>query len=140
MFYAIERKDGGVEIMQCFHGASVADEIAKWHPERQAEVIAASVKPIDPSSIPADRTFRGAWKPDLTHDMEKCRAIHRDKLRSLRGPLLASLDVDYQRADEAGDQSGKAEVARRKQFLRDITKHPAIDAAQTPGDLKKVSI
>ena len=49
---------------------------------------------------------------------------------------MAALDIDYQRADEAADVARKREVVRRKQALRDVTDDPAIEAAQTPEELK----
>lgn len=137
-YYAIERVDGGVEIMGCFNGAEPAAEIARWHPARQAEVIASSTRKIDPNDIPQDRTFRNALKPDLTHDMGKCKTIHRDRMRRTRAPLLLSLDAEYQRADETGDAMHRSDVAARKQALRDVTAHPDIDKAKTPDELKAV--
>lgn len=96
---------------------------------------------VETDDIPTDRTFRNAWKQDgrkIIHDMDKCREIHRDRLRAARAPMLAALDVEYQRADEASDGQKKKDVAARKQALRDVTSHPDIDAAQTVDDLKAV--
>lgn len=93
---------------------------------------------VDQGEIPTDRTFRAAWKADLTVDMDKARAIQKQRMRDARAPLLASLDVEYQRADEAGDDVAKAEIIVRKQVLRDVTADPAIAAAKTPDDLKAV--
>ena len=96
---------------------------------------------VDASDIPTDRTFRDAWKADgskVTHDMDKCRAIHTDRLRTLRAPKLAALDVAYQRADEGGDHEGKASITARKQALRDVTKDAAILSAKTPEELASV--
>ena len=92
---------------------------------------------------PAARAFRNAWdivngKPILV--MDRARDLHRDRLRVARAPLLAATDVDYQRADENGDLAQKTAVAARKQALRDITKHPAIDAAETPEDLAALTL
>lgn len=95
---------------------------------------------VDEGDIPEDRTFRGAWKPDLSVDMDKARDIHKDRMRAVRKPLLEALDVEYQRADERGEAEAKAkaEVAARKQALRDVTADPAIAAAETPDDLMAV--
>jgi hypothetical protein len=90
---------------------------------------------------PADRSYRDAWTDQgdrIGHDMGKARAIHRDKLRAARAPLLAALDVDYAKADEAGNQAEKRRVAAEKQRLRDITADPRIDAAATIDELKGV--
>lgn len=103
---------------------------------------AINVRVVDEIEIPQDRTFRMAWAHDdrgqIAVDMNKARDIHRDALRKMRAPKLAALDVEYQRADEAGNAAKKADVAARKQVLRDVTKHPGIDAAGTPDDLKAV--
>lgn len=96
---------------------------------------------VEESEIPLDRTFRNAWKVGngkVEHDMEKCRDLHRQHLRSLRAPKLAALDVEYMRADESGDSAKKAEIAAMKRTLRDVTADPGIEAAQTPEELKIV--
>jgi hypothetical protein len=109
-FYALTRVDGGVEIMETDGDPAVC--LAKWHPKRLAQI--AEMREIDRAAIPLDRTFRGAWRPDLTVDMAKAREIYRNKLRFMRAPKLAALDVEYQRADERGDVAAKAEIAARK--------------------------
>ena len=96
---------------------------------------------VEEAAIPADRTFRDAWTAGagrIDHDMAKCREIHKARLRALRAPFLAALDTEYLRADEAGDIAKKAEIAAKKQALRDVTKDPAIDAAGTPEALRAV--
>lgn len=88
-----------------------------------------------------DRTFRAAWMLSgmtVEIDMAKARDIHRDRLRVARAPLLAALDIEYQRADEADDASAKAEIVARKQVLRDITGVEQIELAKTPADLVAV--
>ncbi len=92
------------------------------------------------TSLP-DTTFRDAWILDgdrIVHDMDKARAIHRDRMRAARAPLLAALDVAYQRADEQSDAAAKPSVAARKQALRDVTTDPAIAEAASPEALKAV--
>jgi hypothetical protein len=103
---------------------------------------------------PADRTFRNAWKikgksaegvehaecADIEVDMPRAREIHKDFLRRKRVPLLEDLDIEYQRADERGDQQQKKAVAAKKQALRDVTDDPRIAAAKTPDDLKAVTV
>lgn len=86
-----------------------------------------------------DREFRGAWVTDgktITIDMPCAREIHRNKMRAARAPMLAALDVQYQRADETGDTVAKAAVISAKAALRDVTKNPSIDAAKNPNELK----
>lgn len=89
--------------------------------------------------LPTKDEFRGSWKLDgiaAEHDMTKARAILKDKLRLDRAPKLSALDIEYQRADEIGDTAAKAEVATRKQVLRDVTDNPKIEAAATAEELK----
>lgn len=94
---------------------------------------------VDPSQIPADRTFRNAWKPDagaVVVDMVKAVAIHKDRLREIRAPKLAALDSEYMKALEQNDTARMQIVAARKQALRDVTTDPSLTAAKTPDDLK----
>jgi len=52
--------------------------------------------------------------------------------------LFAVLDVEYMRADEAGNVAKKLAVAKKKQELRDVTADPRIESAKTPEELKAV--
>jgi len=72
----------------------------------------------------------------ITVNMEKARNIHREKMRAARAPLLAALDVAFQRALE--QNANTATIVAQKQALRDVTSDPAIEAAQTVEELKAV--
>jgi hypothetical protein len=74
----------------------------------------------------------------ITVDMTKAREIKRDMIRAERKPLLEKLDVEFMRAQEAGDTALQQEIAAKKQALRDATVDPVIDAATTPDELKAV--
>lgn len=93
---------------------------------------------VDTDEIPQDRTFRDAWSDTgcIGVDMPKARDIHRQRLRDARRPQLEALDVAYMRAEEEGDDARKSSIRAAKQVLRDITRHPDIDAAKTPDELK----
>ena len=67
-------------------------------------------------------------------NMTKAREIHRDKVRQARNPLLASKDVEFQRALETGADT--AAIVAAKQALRDAPASAAIEAATTPDELK----
>jgi hypothetical protein len=54
-------------------------------------------------------------------DVAKVRELHKDKMREVRTPLLAALDVEFMRAVEAGDTAKQAEISTKKQNLRDCT-------------------
>jgi hypothetical protein len=132
------RPDGGVSIVHPAPGARRPKETEAEFVERILQKDATNVRIIDKSEVPSDRTFRNAWKADLTVDMPKAREIHRERLRRMRAPLLAALDVEYDKADERGDLLAKQEIAAKKQALRDVTADPAIEAARTPAELKAV--
>lgn len=89
----------------------------------------------DKANLPQDRTFRNAWTDQgLTEtvdvDVKKAQEIHKDKLRELRTPKLAALDVEYMQALEKGTST--TEIVAKKQALRDVTK------TKLPTDLEKL--
>lgn len=73
-------------------------------------------------------------------NMDKAREIKRDQFRRERAPLLSALDIEYQKADEQGDELGKASLVGQKQALRDVTRNSAIDAAETPDQLTNITL
>jgi len=102
-----------------------------------------SWRQVEDGEIPEDRTYRDALVDDgkaLVHSMAKAREVHRQMLRHARAPALAALDVEAMRADEAGDAKRKADVVTEKQRLRDVTRHPAIQAASSVEELKAVTL
>ena len=96
---------------------------------------------VEPHAFPTDDPYRAAWRLKdgaIVHDMPKAREVHRDRLRFARKALMATLDVQFMRALEAG-QDTKA-IVTEKARLRDITADPRIDAAQTVDDLRRITI
>ena len=69
-------------------------------------------------------------------DMAKAREIHKTNIRTARAPKLAELDIEFQRAIETDDASKKAEVAAKKQALRDAPADSGIASASTADELK----
>lgn len=132
-WYALARPDGGVSITE--HVAGDLDEVIRKI-EQSYGFNLLSVREIRREDLPADRTFRNALKPDLTHDMPKARDIWRDKMRAARAPLLAALDQEMSRAYK--DPIRQDEIEAKRQALRDVTADPAIEAAGTPEELKAV--
>lgn len=124
MKYLISRNDGGVSIMHLIEGVP-EDEIAKWPADLQATVV--FISPVDDADIPKDRTFRNAWKPDLSVDMDKARDIHMDRIRIERDRELARLDIE---------QLKGRDVTADKQALRDIPQTFDLTQAATPDELK----
>jgi hypothetical protein len=85
--------------------------------------------------------WSSAWHwngSDVAVSMPKARELHRNRLREHRKGHLLKLDVEYQKADEAGDAAAKTAIAQKKQQLRDVTAHPSIEAAQTVHELARV--
>lgn len=98
------------------------------------------VQDLADDQVPPGRTFRNAWRhcPEngVRHCMPTARDIQRDKMRVHRAGRFAQTDVAIVRGlAEALDTSAVANMASR---LRDVTKHPAIEAAETVEDLVKV--
>ena len=96
---------------------------------------------IDASTAtkPSDRHFRGAWKlsgTTISEDMTKAKAIFKDKIRTVRQPLLDAEDVVYMKALEADDASAKTASVAKKKALRDAPAATAIDNADTIAKLK----
>ena len=91
---------------------------------------------VNDEDVPSDRTFRNAWKHDLTVDFPKAQALTKDRLRAERKPLLEAQDVLFQRALETGKDA--TAIVKEKQRLRDVTK--LVDAATTLDQLKGVTI
>ena len=136
------RPDGGLSVVGPVINTTPPEQITEAQAEQRAwaKLPKDAINPrfVEESEVPTDRAFRNAWVDTGTVavDMPKAREIHKDNLRRQRAPLLVSLDVDYQRADERGDTAEKARVAAKKQALRDATADPSIAAAKTPEELK----
>lgn len=69
-------------------------------------------------------------------NIEKAKEIKKEQIRELRKPLLQELDLEFIKAMEKGDSKDIAEIAAKKQALRDATQHPSITQATTVEDLK----
>lgn len=97
---------------------------------------------IAPEEVPQNRAYRNAWVDTgsaIVHDMVRAREIHRARLRDERAPLLSRLDIEFLRADEAGDVDRKASITAEKVRLRDVTADPRIEAARTVEELSGVN-
>lgn len=111
--------------------------------KRSVPAEAVNVRSVDLGDIPTDREFREAWTdeyatPTIDVHMGKAREIVRENLRRERAPLLASLDAEYQKADETEDVKAKKAIAGQKQRLRDLPADPRIEAATSPERLKSL--
>jgi hypothetical protein len=72
----------------------------------------------------------------ITVNLDKAKAITKDRLRAERTPLLQAQDVAFQRATETGADTSA--IVAEKQRLRDIT--TLADSATTLEELKAISI
>jgi hypothetical protein len=70
----------------------------------------------------------------ISLNLAKAKEIHKNNIRAARQPLLQSLDVDFQRALEQGNDT--AAIVAQKQALRDAPADPAIDAAASADEIK----
>lgn len=82
--------------------------------------------------------FYNAWEitdKEVVINLEKAKAITKDRLRAERTPLLQAQDVAFQRALESGADTSA--IVAEKQRLRDITQ--LADTATTLEELKGLS-
>ena len=90
--------------------------------------------------LPADREFRGAWRwltADPKVDICPHAAVEctKNRLRAERAPKFLELDIAFQRAIEEGNTTKQAEVAAKKQTLRDATSQvPIVPAGMVAAD------
>lgn len=127
--YAVELPDG-VAIVQVTGLIPDDEALKKAHPDL------LSYRAIDPSDIPQDRTFRDAWKADLSVDMEKARVIHMNRIRQARDLLLAKTDIEAQNALLSGEPHRIETISRKKHILRNIPQTFDLTKAGTPDELK----
>jgi len=72
----------------------------------------------------------------ITINLDKAKAITKDRLRTERTPLLQAQDVAFQRALESGADT--TAIVAEKQRLRDITQ--LADQATTLEQLKQLGV
>ena len=71
-------------------------------------------------------------------NIPKAKELQKERFRQVRKPLLEALDIDNQRADEAGDASKKTEIATKKQALRDVTNNTTLNDATSESEVRAV--
>lgn len=91
-------------------------------------------------SLPeADNDFFNAWEQTngvVTVNIEKAKALTKDRLRAERAPLLAAQDVLFQRALETGADTSA--IVAEKQRLRDVTN--SVDSCTTTAELRALGV
>ncbi len=72
----------------------------------------------------------------ITVDINKAKAITKDRLRADRKPLLEAQDILFMKAQESGADTSA--IVTEKQRLRDITKQ--VDSMTTTDELKSATV
>jgi hypothetical protein len=67
---------------------------------------------------------------------DKAKAIWKNKWRGARVKILEMLDIEFMKAVETANIEKQAEIASKKQALRDVTKIEI--AGNTPEEIKAV--
>ena len=95
---------------------------------------------VQESELPqADNDFFNAWELAnglVTVNLDKAKAITKDRLRAERAPLLAAQDVAFQRALESGADT--TAIVAEKQRLRDVT--TLADGCTTTAELRTLQV
>jgi len=73
---------------------------------------------------------------NVTVNLEKAKEQTRRRLREERAPLLAALDVEFQRALEISADTQK--IVAEKQRLRDLT--DLVDSCKSTEELRKLKV
>jgi hypothetical protein len=77
---------------------------------------------------------------ELVPNIKIAKELLKKILRKQREKLFAPLDVAFMRAVERGDVETQKQIGAQKQKLRDITEHPAINAATTVEELRDITL
>ena len=72
----------------------------------------------------------------IKEDLTAAKTVFKDKIRTVREPLLEALDVEYMKALETGDSSAQTTAKNKKQALRDAPAAAAIEVASDITELK----
>jgi hypothetical protein len=108
--------------------------------EVQAKDTPAGSIIVDNDTLPNEHNdFFNAWELNgtaVTVNLDKAKAITKDRLRAERTPLLQAQDVAFQRALESGADT--TAIVAEKQRLRDITN--LADQATTLEQLKQIEV
>ena len=100
--------DGGVSVIHPVINThpvreNITEDEALERAKKDIPPDALDVLIVDESEIPADRTFREAWRNvnGIQIDMDRCRTLKRNTLRELRTPKFKELDCAYFKAEVA---------------------------------------
>ena len=136
---SIIRSDGGVSIMEMTDDkASIPEAVTKWSAVSGRSAV--KFREITRGDLPEFGSFRNALADSgagkLHIDMVGARAIKMYQIREARNAELAKTDTPMVLTMEKGDDAGKAELATRRQALRDLPAKINLNAIKTLGDLE----
>lgn len=148
MKIAIVRGDGGVSIMGLSPHVDINDDdlvnriVSDWA-SAKPDRVALSWSRIKDDDVPADRTFRSAWRSvdgKVAVDLPAARNIHLAAIREARNRALDESDREAARTNEIGTDAERRALAKRRQALRDVPAaiDAALNAARSPEALKAV--
>lgn len=138
------REDGCVSLVHPNYAARGEDTEGAFISKlikRHVPAGASNIKVVDASELPQDKTFRNAWKQNgskIEVDMNAAREIQKQRIRQVRDPILAALDVEYIRAQEENNITKQQTIVTKKNELREAPSHSDLAAAASPEELKVV--
>lgn len=94
---------------------------------------------VNRNDIPQEMDFFSAWEQNqgvVSINFTKAQQVTKERLREERIPLFAALDIQFQRAIEAGEST--TAIIAEKQRLRDIT--TLTDACTTLDELRALKV
>ena len=123
---------GGVSV--CYPTGELDIETVKAKDTPEHSII------VDADTLPnADNDFFNAWELNgetVAVNMDKAKAITKNRLRAERAPLLAAQDVLFQRALESGADT--TVIVAEKNRLRNITN--LVDPCSTTAELRALKV
>lgn len=139
-----QRPDGGVSIVTPAISSDDPPDFTEVQAEERAMTTAVPVDAMNPrfindENIPADRTFRDAWRDTGTMvdvDMSRARMIHMNRIRVARDNELKKLDVEWIARAARDDTTGAAKTETKRQALREIPQTLDLSIAPDPVTLK----
>ena len=76
----------------------------------------------------------------VTINLDKAKEIKKETLRRERKVELEKLDVEFMQALERGQSNKQAELAQKKQKLRDVTTHTKLVNCASVEELKVLTL
>jgi hypothetical protein len=126
--------EGGVSVIHPTGELSIEEVAAKDVPDGIPYEI------VEDDAIPSDRTFRGAWVLGdccVDQDLDKCKALGHDMRRAKRAEEFAPHDEVIMK-QIPGNDAAVAETARQEIRSKYADMQVAIDAAESPDELKVI--